>query len=121
MPQGNKVSGLLYFRVDGVQHMAKGNFEYSLGGVKRTAVKGDDGVHGYDEEPIEAYIEGDITHGPALDEEALNALDDVTVTLELVTKKTVLLPNAWNASEHKTNASGGMSKVRFEAKRGEIS
>lgn len=120
MPAGNKVSGRIYFKVNGVQYMARGNFMYSLGGVKREPVIGEDGVHGFDETPIEAFIEGDITHPDNMDEEALNAFENDTVTLDLATGKTVMIPNAFNGSDHQSNASEGMSKVRFVGKRGEI-
>ena len=115
MAQPNRVSGVVYFKIDGVQYAAKGNFEYSLGGWKREAVEGADGIHGYAETPIVSHIEGDLTDTSDLDMKKLDEFDGVTVTLELANGKTVLLRNAWNASERTVNASEAMTKVRFES------
>ena len=120
MPNPNRIAGSLYFKVDGVQHAARGNFEYSLGGFSRETVEGVDSIHGYSEKPIPSYIEGDITNDGDLDVDALNELDGVTVTLELANSKTVMIRNAWNASDRKVSASDAMLKVRFEsAEKGE--
>ena len=111
----SRVAGVLYFKVDGIQHAARGNFSYSLGGYKREAVEGADRIHGYTEKPIVSYIEGDITDRRDLDMKAFDELDGVTVTLEVANGKTILIRNAWNASERKVNASEGSSTVRFES------
>lgn len=110
-----RIAGRLYFKVDGVQYSALGSFEYSLGGWKRTNKPGADGIHGYTEEPIPAYVQGDITDRKNLSLAVLAGLENVTVTLELANQKTVVIPGAWNASDHMVNASEGMTRVRFES------
>lgn len=110
-----RIAGRLYFRLDGVQYSALGSFEYSLGGWKRTAKPGADGIHGYTEEPIPAYIAGNLTDRRNLDMAVLARLEGVTATLVLASGKTVVIPGCWNASDHMVNASEGMTAIRFES------
>ena len=62
MQNPNRVAGTLFFKVDGTQYKAKGNFEYDLGAPKREAITGPDGVHGYKEMPKAPYVTGAITN-----------------------------------------------------------
>ena len=99
MPGKNRVSGVAYFRVGGVQHSVIGSFTYNLGSPKREALVGQDRVHGYKETPQVAYIEGECRDASDLDVKAMQALDNETVTLELANGKTILLHNAWYAAD----------------------
>ena len=110
----NRVSGLLYVRVDGIQRNALGNWTYNLGTPRREAVVGADRIHGYKEMPQPAFIEGEITDQSDLDLAALQKLDDATVTLELGNGKTIVLRNAWYASEGTVGTENANVQVRFE-------
>jgi len=110
-------AGTLYLKAQGVTLDAKGEFEYSLGGVKRTAIMGANGVvHGFKEETIVPYVEGAITDRGSLDLAALAAQTDITVTLELANGKVVALNSAWWAAETVVNTSEAEIKVRWEGK-----
>lgn len=113
----NRRAGRVYLKIDGTQYDAKGDFSYNLGNDKRDAIVGADGIHGYKETPQVAFIEGAVTDAPELDLDKLTQADNITVTLELVTGKTIVLPNAWFAGEGGVTTSEGEIAVRFESRR----
>lgn len=113
----NRRAGRVYLKVDGTQYDAKGDFSYNLGNDKREAIVGADGIHGYKETPQVAFIEGAITDAPELDLDKLTQADNITVTLELVTGKTIVLANAWFAGEGGVTTGEGEIAVRFESRR----
>ncbi|MEQ8585155.1 MAG: phage tail tube protein [Thalassobaculaceae bacterium] len=114
MANPNRVAGTLFFKVDGTQYKAKGNFEYDLGAPKREAITGPDGVHGYKEMPKAPYVTGAITNDGAVDLDTLFNLDGATVTLEQANGKTVVLENAWYAGDGKVTTEEGEVEIRFE-------
>lgn len=114
MANPNRRAGILYFKVDGAQYEAKGNFTYNLGREKREAIVGADGVHGYKAMPQAPHIEGEITDRGDLDVAALMDLDDTTITLELANDKTVLLRNAWYAADGDIGTEEANVQIRFE-------
>lgn len=113
----NRRAGRIYFKVDGAQYDAKGSYSYNLGVDKRDALVGSDGIHGYKEMPQVAYVEGVITDGSEVDVAALAKLDGVTVTLELVSGKTIVLSDAWFAGEGTVTTEEGEVAVRFESRK----
>ena len=110
-----KVSGQLMFAVDGVRYLARGNFEYSLGGWKKSPVVGSDGMHGYSEEPIPSYIQGDITDTQETSMAAVHNIDGKTALLKLANGKSILLRDTYDASDQMVNAQEGRSQVRLES------
>lgn len=113
MPRNRRV-GLLYFKVDGTQYNAKGNFTYNLGNDKREAVVGADRVHGYKVMRQVPFIEGEITDSGDLSLATLQNLDESTVTLELENGKSIVLRDAWYAHEGTGGTEEGGIPVRFE-------
>lgn len=107
-------AGICYIKVDGQIHDAKGNFTYNLGKPKRDAIVGADAVHGFKEVPQIAFIEGEITDRAGLSLEALLAVEDATVTLELANGKVISLRNAWFAGEGTGNTEEANIAVRWE-------
>jgi hypothetical protein len=115
----NRRAGTIYLKVDGALYEAKGDFTYGIGSPKREAIVGADSVHGYKEGPQVPFIEGAITDRLDLDLKTFQALDGVTVTLELANGKTIILRDAWYANEGQVKTSEAEIPVRFEAKAGE--
>ena len=113
----NRRAGRIYVKVDGRQYDAKGDFTYNLGADKREAIIGADGIHGYKETPQVAFIEGAFTDAPELDLQKLAEGDNLTVTLELVNGKTIVLSNAWFAGEGSVTTGEGEISVRFESRK----
>lgn len=110
----NRLSGVLYVRIDGVQYNLQGNWTYNLGSPKREPKIGPNGVQGYKEMPQVAFAEGEITDAGDLDLAALQALEDSTVTLELANGKTVTIANAWYAADGNVGTDEANIQVRFE-------
>ncbi len=116
----NRRAGILFLKIDGTMHDAKGNFSYDVAEETRESIVGADGVHGYKSMPRVKYIEGEITDSSTLDVKALAALDGVTATLELANGKVIVLRNAWAAGETgKGQTEEGNITLRLEAKDGE--
>lgn len=113
----NRRAGRIYIKVDGQQYDAKGDFTYNLGADKRDAIVGADGIHGYKETPQIPFIEGAFTDAPDLDLQKLAEGDNLTVTLELVNGKTIVLSNAWFAGEASVTTGEAEISVRFESRK----
>ena len=112
-------TGTLFFKIDGVQRDAVGDFTYNPGVPKREAVIGPDRVHGYKEMPMIAFIEGEIRDERDLDLVALQNLVDATVSVELANGKTFFLRNAWYAADGDVGSEEANVQVRFEGLSGE--
>jgi hypothetical protein len=110
------VAGVVYLRVDGRQLRARAEIKVSMATFEREAVIGQDGVHGYIERPAVAYIEGKITDSPDLAIEQLQAMCNVSVTVELLNGKTYVLRNAWCSKANPLDTTDGSIEIRFEAR-----
>lgn len=110
-----RVGGIIYFRIAGVLHRAKGNFSYNLGRPKREAVVGSDGVHGFKETPQVGFIEGAITDSQELDKEALVEAKDVDSDLELANGKVIHAHQGWFAADGTGTTEEGEFEVRIES------
>ena len=119
MANENRHAGVLYFKVDGRQYDARGNFTYSLGPPKREAIVGPSGVYGYKEMPQAPYIEGEVVDARALDVAALQSVTEATVTIELANGKTVVLRDAWYAADGTVGTEDANVQIRFEGKSAE--
>ena len=112
----NRRAGRIYLKIDGALCDAKGSFSYNLGHDKRDAIVGADGIHGYKETPQVPFIEGAITDRADLDLELISKADNVTVTLELVNGKVIVLANAWFAGEGGVTTEEAEVAVRWESR-----
>jgi hypothetical protein len=110
----NRVAGLVFVKVDGVQIKVKANVSYNLGLPKREAMVGHDGTHGYKELPQIAFIEGEQTDSKDLDLKKYLQVDGATVTAQLANGKTIVLRQAWNASEGTASSEEANLPFRFE-------
>ncbi len=109
-----RIGGTLYGKIDGEMYSLKGGWTYNLGIAKREGIVGADTVHGYKETPQIPFVEGAITDGQKLNLEKFLKLEEVTFTLELANGKTILLRDAWNASEGNVTTEEGEIAVKFE-------
>src|SRR3990167_8046547 len=113
-----RVGGIIQLKVNGELHKCKGAFDYDLGIPKKEAVVGMDKVHGYKETPQVAYIEGTITDRGDISFEALAKITGATVTLDLANGKTIVLRDAFWATNAKGNSEEGEIEARFESAKG---
>ncbi|QPC44006.1 phage tail tube protein [Kaustia mangrovi] len=114
-----RVGGIIYLAINGVNYQAKGAYTYNIGRPKRDGVVGHDAVHGYKELPQVPFIEGEITDSGKMALEDLLDLTDATVTLQLANSKVIVLRDAWYAGEGTGNTEEGNIGVRFEGISGE--
>ena len=113
----NRRAGIIYVKVDGALIEAKGDYSYNLGKPKREPIIGADSVHGFKETPQVAFIEGATTDSHSLDLAKLAEQDGVTVTLELNNGKTIVLADAWFASEATASTGEAEIPVRWESRK----
>ena len=109
-----RIGGLLAIIVDGKTYEARGNFQISGVTVKRTGVAGQDGVHGYIEEPIVPSIKGDWSIGNQLSLVALEAITDATAQVNLANGMSYILVDAWTVSAFVIDAHDGKVMVELE-------
>jgi len=109
-----RVGGIIQFKIDGENYLAKGSFTYNIGAPKRESVVGSDSVHGYKEMPQAPFIEGVITDQADLDLDALLNVVDSTVTLELANGKIAVVERAYFVSDGNVTTEEGEIAVRFE-------
>ncbi len=120
MANNNKVGGIAYLKIDGVQFKLRGNAEYSPTNRERESVTGQDGeVHGFTEKTMTPYLSMDLTDSGGLSLQALQDLTNTTVTLELNNGKIFQLTGAWCVPQLKNGTTDGtIGDVRFEGKFG---
>jgi len=110
-----RIGGTIGFKVGGVAQKAKGEFTYGYGTPKRTGVAGTDGtVHGYTSEAQVPYFEGVITRLPGVNYKEWFMSEGDTVSLELASGETLMLYDAWNASDGTGTTGANEIPVRFE-------
>lgn len=115
-----RIGGIISIQVNGAVFAAKGDWSWNLGRPKRSVIKGsDDAAHGYKEEPQVAYIEGKFTDRGDLDMNALTAMTNGTVTLQLANGKVIVLRDAVYAAEGSGNTAESEVDARFEGASGE--
>lgn len=111
----NTRAGKLFFKINGTQYRAKGEYTYNLGVDKSTAILGQEGVHGFKKEAVVPYVEGKITDGDDLDVKLLASIEDATVTLELANGKVISFRSANYCADADITTGEGEVPVRFEA------
>lgn len=97
MANPNQVTGRVFITVNGSRLASKEGAKLDMGGVTRTGVAGDSGVHGYSEKTEIPHIECTISHKADTDLVALAAWTNETATFQTDTGQTYLLRNAWLA------------------------
>lgn len=110
----NRVAGVCFLKVDGVQYSLRGSFKVQGIMTQKSGVAGLDGVHGYKEVPVVPSIDGEITDSPTLSIAAFQNITDSTVTAEMATGKTYILQNAWYAGTAELEGDEGKITVKFE-------
>lgn len=110
----NRIAGVAYLKVDGEQYPLRGNLTVSPSPLERAGIAGQDGVHGYAENPRVPFIEGDVSLDPRLSLEAVGRITNATITAELANGHTYVLREAWCVDKFELNTHDGQVRVRFE-------
>jgi hypothetical protein len=109
-----KIAGVAWLTVAGVQMALRGNFTVSHSMVERTMLAGQDGIHGYQELPRVPYIEADLSTTPAFDITTLDQQTDITVVAQLANGWTFNMSDAICKAALEQNTRDGQVRVRWE-------
>ena len=109
-----RIAGVAYLKVDGVQYALRGNFTVSPSLLERQMLAGQDGVHGYTEMPRVPFIEGDISLQPGFSLTDAEAITNSTITAELANGSTYTLVNAATTAAYSINTKEGLTHIRWE-------
>jgi Phage tail tube protein len=118
-----RVGGRISVKLNGKTLRAKGEFTCSLGGPNRKAAMGTDGtLHGYTEEYVPGYIEGDLVDAGDLSLTELRDSTDAIVTVDLANGKTIVLRRAFftNPDGLTIQTNEGAVKVKWEGEAEEL-
>lgn len=115
----SRVSGRLFFKVDGQQYSVSASVSYNLGRPKRESFSSSAHEHFYKEVPQVPYIEGEVIDNGSLDVAKFMDLSDATITAELRNGKTVVVRNGWQAGEGTVNAEESKMPFKFEGQSAE--
>jgi hypothetical protein len=110
----SRFAGTAFWKVDGRQLGVRGNLTVMPSKFERAGIAGQDGVHGYSENPVVPYISGDVSLLPGTSVEDLDAIVDATVTAELANGSVYVLRSAWRAERSEINSKEGQFHVKFE-------
>ncbi|HLH95012.1 MAG TPA: phage tail tube protein [Xanthobacteraceae bacterium] len=110
----NRIGGILYFTIDGVQYAPRGNFTVTPNRVKREGIAGQAQVDGYTEMPVVPSIKGDLQMVPGLSLLTLEAMTDSVITAALANGTTYVLSGAWSVPPFEADTVEGKVTVEFQ-------
>lgn len=93
---GKRISGVAYIKADGRQLTLIGEFSAMLSEFEREGLVGPSGVVGYSEKPVVPFIEGEMVMTDETNIDEIEAMTDVTITIELANGQTGVLEQAWH-------------------------
>lgn len=109
-----RIAGVAFLWVNGVQRNLRGNFTVSSSVLERTMLAGQDGIHGFQELPRVPWIEGDLSTMPDLSMKELEAQENVDVVAQLANGIQYKLVNAICKAQLEENTRDGQVRVRWE-------
>ena len=116
----SRIGGILYFEVDGTRYAVRGNVTYAIGSNEKESVVGQDGYHGYKENPMTPFIQIDITDVLGTEVAVLQSARGTTCTMALANGKVLTLSNATQVNQLEVDAIEGQFTARFEGERGSL-
>lgn len=112
----NRLAGVAYITVDGVQYMLAGDLSYSTSLIERKTLTGQDGVHGFSEMPHSGFISGTLRDAGNLSVSSFNAMQSVSVLIELANGKRVTGARMWCVDAQEVKTVEGTFEVKFEGR-----
>lgn len=108
------LAGTAQVTVDGATYMLEGSAKYSVSTVKREALVGKDGFHGWKETPVTGSISMSIRDAGNLTVANFNAMRNSTVTLQLANGKTIVGRNMGTTDAQEVDTEDAKFDVKFE-------
>lgn len=110
----NLIAGIAQATIDGVTRQLEGGAKYSPSTVKREAMMGQDGFHGWRETPVPGSITLSLRDAGDMTVADFNALRNSTVVLELANGKTVVGRNMGTVDAQEVDTVDAKFEVKFE-------
>jgi hypothetical protein len=111
---GNLIAGTAQITVDGVTYQIAGTLKYQVATVKREALYGPDGFHGWKEMPIPGYISMDVRDAGDLVVASFNSMRNATVVASLANGKIVTGRNMGTTEPEEVETEDAKFGVKFE-------
>lgn len=107
------LAGTAQVSVDGTNYLVEGDIKWSPSSVKREAMMGPDGFHGWKETPIPGRIKMSLRDWGGLTVAAFNAMRNSTVVLNLASGKVVVGRNMGTLDQQEVDAGEAKFDVDF--------
>lgn len=110
----NVLAGSAQVTVDGAGYQVEGDLKYSPSTVKREAMTGPDGFHGWKETPVPGSITMSLRDAGNLTVADINKMRNATVVLTLANGKTVVGRNMGAVDTQEVDTADAKFEVKFE-------
>ncbi len=110
----NLIAGVAQVTVDGTTYQLEGDLKYSPSTVKREALLGMDGFHGWKETPITGSITMSLRDAGNLAVGDFNKIRNSTVVLQLANGKIVVGRNMGTVDALEVDSADAKFEVKFE-------
>ena len=114
MASAKLLAGTAYLSVDGANYLLAGEFSYNPSRVTRETLVGMDGIHGFSEKPRAGEIKGKIRDYGNLTIADINAMTNVTVTVELANGKVIVGRNMWTVEDQTADGTEATVDVTWQ-------
>lgn len=109
-----RLAGITGLTIDGNAFMVVSDVTWSPSNVTRTTLVGLDAVHGYEERPIQGFIEATLRDSGTNSVAGFNQMVCVEVQVTLANGKLVGGASLWSVNVQEVRAAEGTFVVRFE-------
>lgn len=110
----NLIAGTAQVTTDGTTQQLEGGLKYSVATVKREALMGKDGFHGWKETPVAPFIEMSIRDAGNMTVANFNAMSNSTIVATLANGKIVTGRNMGAVDVQEVDTDDAKFTVRFE-------
>jgi hypothetical protein len=110
----NLIAGVAQITVDGATHQLEGSLKYSPSTVKREAMIGQDGFHGWKETPVTGSISMSIRDAGNLTVASFNSMRNATVVATLANGKIITGRNMGTTDVQEVDTEDAKFDVKFE-------
>lgn len=110
----NLLAGTAQVSVDGQTYQLEGGLKYSPSKVKREALTGPDGFHGWKETPVPGSITMSLRDAGDLTVESFNSMRNATIVAQLANGKTVVGRNMGAVDTQEVETEDAKFEVKFE-------
>jgi hypothetical protein len=108
------LAGTSYLYIDGIEYDVVSGVGYQVATSMKETLVGQNGVHGYSVKPVAPYIKATIRDNAGTSVADFQAMDSVSVSLELASGKRITGNGMWCVNATEVNSDEATFEVRFE-------